>query len=737
MSLTNDGVNQRRTFFDFTASERLITKNLELSKRNVRTASAISSKKYSRVLLEMKLIKTLTDRIPLRTFVAFLLLFSVVFSAVGIRAQSLPTVIPDESKTETVESPAATSAFRVEKVAVAGGSEIITIFARQTYDAGPMQGPVADIPLVSILRDTLGDDNPENDRLRYVWMLTYTKATFTQKLSALVPFLYTRTTNKHKIGTDPPPAIIDVQTSDKAVWNKIFWAVFKKLVFNYPGVGLKASTLQYRQNAADYRRSAIAAAMTVVSLYQEIEGEKVLSDTELKDIQARLSLTGKTFGWHMQSENLGRVYEKELTKSRNFRGHNWELLRQYSEAQGLYFDPLEMPDGSARHAIVWASASDIQANKGKKFDRRFLNIKNPWTDDKLANWKGYSEVRWYDAEDREVEPDTPNAHPKTMIPLALYGLDHPKVPVILVDFRDNGNPKMREMSRRILNDLTGNVLSLSRFGGLPFFFGRFIYDFVTGRRGADLNQASRLRSYSQLKLLMALDDSFDPEFRNDISRRIESATLNPLQNDSEVEARLARTQYENLIAYANRADGLPKKISKDRREEMTRLKHGVPSRTLFTVAQFFSFGLYTHREKDSPELLAQLDVRRQLDYHERFLREVAFTSANPEIDSKPDKIKRSLTFISHNGSAAQEKTSRALAKIFAISNDDDIQTLCLTGLYRINNLSAKKELLSIYKNLTMPDRWRNVSAHYLKLALQEGQRISVRDARTIADITAN
>ena len=139
-------------------------------------------------------------------------------------------------------------------------------------------------------------------------------------------------------------------------------------------------------------------------------------------------------------------------------------------------------------AIVWASASDIQANKGKNFDRRFLNIKNPWTDGSLANWKGYSEVRWYDADEREVPADTPNAHPKTMIPLALYGLDHPKVPVILVDFRDNANPKMREISRRVLNDLTGNVLSLSVFGGLPFFLGRFVYDFVTGRRGADLNK---------------------------------------------------------------------------------------------------------------------------------------------------------------------------------------------------------------------------------------------------------
>lgn len=672
---------------------------------------------------------------PLLRFIAVLSVVAALwFNAIPQRAHAQVVATTPEPVSETTAKE--NEGFRVEKVTVEGGSELITIFARRSFKDGPMQGPVTDIPLVSVLRDTLGDEKPENDRLRYVWMLTQTKPTFRQKLGAHIPFLYTRTSNKKSIGDEPPPPIIDLSKTNEAVWDQVFWSVFKRLVFEDIGVGVKASALQYKQNKADYRRSGFAAAAAVLSLYQETEGKKVLSDTELKDIQARLFLTEKPLGWHMQSENLGRVYEKETAMTRDYRGHNWELLRQYSEAQGLYFQPLEMPDGSARHAIVWASASDIQANKGKNFDRRFLNIKNPWTDGSLANWKGYSEVRWYDADEREVPADTPNAHPKTMIPLAIYGLDHPKVPVILVDFRDNANPKMREISRRILNDLTGNVLSLSVFGGLPFFLGKFVYDFVTGRRGADLNQASRVRAYSQLKLLVALDNSLDPELRDEISDRVEAASLNPLQNDADVEARLAKAQYDNLIAYAKNG-GLTSKVTDDRREEMTRLSHSGKVRAMFSLARLFSFGLYTHREESTPEMLAQLDVRRQLDYHERFLREVAFASADPEIDSRPDEIRRSLTFVSHNGSAAQSKTTRALAKIFSISKEEDIQTLCLIGLYRINNSDAKKELLAIYKNTKTDERWRETSARFLRLALKEGQRISARDAQLIANITAN
>lgn len=685
----------------------------------------------------MKLADTHLHVPTLRIFLAYFLLFAIGFSAIGVKAQDLPNHSVGQSAPMKSDSAADNIGFRVEKLMVAGGSELITIFSRQSDLDGARLGPVADIPLVSILRDTLGDGMPENDRLRYVWMLTYTEATWRQKISAFVPFFYTRTSNKNKIGTDPPPPIIDLSASNKTMWAKVFWIIFRKMVFDDVGVGVKASTLQYRQNSADYRRSAIAAAMTVLSLYHEIEGEKVLSETELKDIQARLSLTDKTFGWHMQSENLGRVFDKDLTEIRDYRGHNWELLRQYSEAQGLYFDPIEMPDGSARHAVVWVAESDIKANRNKKFDTRFLNIKNPWGDNRLANWTGYTEVRWYDADDREVDPETLDAHPRTLIPLALYGLDHPKVPMILVDFRDNGNPKKREMSRRILSDLTGNVLSLSKFGGLPFFFGKFIYDFATGRRGADLNQASRLRSYSQLKLLMALEASLDPEFKTSITHKIERTALNPLHNDTDVEARLARKQYENLINFAKDPEGLAKKISDDRREEMSVVKHNGKVRALFSVAHFLSLGFYTHREKDSPENLAQLNVRRQLEHHERFLREVAYSSADPEIDSQPDDIRSSLIFISQNGSSAEAKTSRALAKIFAVSRDDDIQTLCLTGLYRINSSTAKNELLAIYNNPKTDNRWRDVSAHYLRLALKERQRMSVRDARKIADIAAN
>jgi hypothetical protein len=660
---------------------------------------------------------------------------TLVVTALHIAPLSLAAqgVAADAQASAVVSIPGVdNSVFRAEITPVSGGAEIVTIFSRRSGENG------ADLPLLSVLRDTLGDDVPENDRLRYLWLHTYTRPTLTQKLSAIVPFLYTRTTNKDKVGSEPPPAVIDLHSAKSGgVWNTLFWAAFKRVLLGEVGFGVKASALQYRQNKGDQRRVAVASALSLLSVFQASTGERVLSEQELKDMQARLALTDKTFGGHLQPENLGRAYDKDLAATRDRRGHNWELLRQMAERQGLIFEPLEMPDGSARHAVLWVMQDDLATNKGKDFEARFLNIKNPWKDEKIANWGGYTETRWYDKDDREVEPETAGASKKTLIPLALYGLDHPKIPIILIDFRNNANPKTREMSRRALSDVTNSVLALSGAGGLPYFVGRYVYDWTTNRRGMDINQASRLRSYAQLKLLLSLDDSLEPEFKNELAHRVEASTLNPLENDSDVEQRIARAQYKNLMDFAADPDGLPGKLREDRRQEMVKFRHGAAAKTAFDLGHILTLGTWTHRETDTPEMLARMDVRRQLDHHERVVREIAFRTAGPEIDTDLSKLKHSLVFLSASGDAAGDKTARALGQIFAASFDDDLRSLCLAGLYKINNMTAKRELVAIYQNNKLPDHWRDTTARYLKLTIEEGLRISKRDAQTVASITAS
>jgi hypothetical protein len=528
---------------------------------------------------------------------------------------------------------------------------------------------------------------------------------------------------------------MDLATADREVWERFFWTALQGLLLDSYGTPFKAATRNFRRNLSDYRKAHLMRALAILSLYESETGAApAFTPDEMQEIQARLILSEKTFGGIVDDLYLQRVYEKQATTTRDFRGHNWELLRQRAEAEALYFDPLEMPDGSATHALLWVARPDLAVNSSRRFDARFLNVASPWADRRLHNWKGYTETWYFDADNRVVQPGTEGARAVEMIPLALYGLDFPKIPVLLVDFRDGANPKKREMSRRALEDVARNVLSLSSFANIPYFLGRAVYDFVTSKRGMDLNQPTRLRAYSQLKLLLSLSASLDPELRDEIGERLERVSLNPLENNLEVEARLAREQYAALLDYAKRPDGLAARLDRDRRQEMMPLKHGRVEQTLFRLANVLSLGLYTHREKATPEMQARLDVKRQLSFHERFLRRVAKSSPLVEVVWNIEDVRRSLRFVAEHGDLAGGRVASAAARIFSQTEDEETMSLCLNGLYRINNETAKKALLVIYRDQKLEARWRTQSAEYLRLAIKEEQRIAPADAKAILSV---
>lgn len=658
-----------------------------------------------------------------KTRVLVFLLFVPVFAPVSF----FPLRVSAQSQTE----PAGTGVdqiFRLERVPVDGGAELITIHARLDGIDSPKGNEW--VPLVTVLRDTLGDLNPENDRLRYVWPLTYTRPSVGQRLSGAIPFLYSRVGNKSHSSANTPPPILDLAAMDRDVWNKIFLTALQSLLLDPYGTPVKASTRSYEHNIAAYRKSHVIRALSVLSLYQAVEGPPAFSDSELAEIQARLRLTDKTFGGLVGDLNLERYNDRQIIAGRDIRGHNWELLRQRAEAESLFFEPLQMPDGSMTHALLWVAKSELKPNQGKRYDPRFLNISSPWSDKRLLTWQGYSEKRFVDSQNIPVLPETPGAREIEMIPLALYGLDNPKIPMLLVDFRDGLNPKKREMSRRVLQDVTRNILSLSRFGDLPYFLGRTILDFVTGRRGIDVNQPSRLYTYSQLKLLLSLNQSLNPELREQIGSRLEKVSLNPMENDLQAETKLANEQYAALLAYAKRPDGLPRRLDRDRRVEMVPLEHGRAEQILFRVANVLSFGKYTHREKAEPGIEARIDVARRLAYHTRFLREVAKSSPQIDVVWNLDEVKHSLQFIVDHATNADAKTATAAATIFLRTQDGETRRFCLDGLSRMTNPRARGELLRLSQQKDLDQGGKDLIISYLKTPRQPTEPLAASSEKS-------
>lgn len=660
----------------------------------------------------------------------------------GTAQTTVETIAPTANSTSQPSTQAQPSRLRLETTQVAGGAaEILTVFGELSPNAAARESgkSATEIPLVSVLRDTLGDANPDNDRLRYVWMLTYTRPDLRQRIAAAVPFLYMRVGNKMRASKGVPPAIIDLGAADKDVWQRFLWIAVQSLLLNPQGLAVKLSTQTYRHNLSDYRKAHLIRALAVLSLYEsQTDQPSALSALELHDVQARLMLAEDTFGGVIDDVHLQRVHAKQTTNQEDVRGHNWELLRQRSEAEGLYFEPLSLPDGTASHAMIWIARKDVQCaapcQPRKSWSNRFLNVQNPWRDGKLWNWRGYTEQWYFDETNARVGKDAPNARAVEMIPLALYGLDHPKIPILLVDFRDNANAKQREMSRRVLDDVVRNVLALSKFGDLHYFLGRFVYDFVTGQRGMDINQPTRLRAYSQLKLLLALNESLDEGLRREIQTRMDRVSLNPLENGADKEAEIARQQYASLMAYAKRPDGLVKQLENDRRTELVPLRHGNTAQVMYRLANIASLGLYTKREQMTAEARGELDIARQVQYHTRFLREVANSTARIEVAWRVEDVRRSLEFMAANGARADDKAARAIAAIFAKSADDQIATLALDSLYRINNETAKRELLRVSRDEKVDARLRERSVEYLRRAVRERQRIAPADMKAVTAV---
>ncbi|MGH9593865.1 MAG: hypothetical protein ACRD5L_12300, partial [Bryobacteraceae bacterium] len=285
--------------------------------------------------------------------------------------------------------------FRLERRSVASGAELLTVFSSFPESK-------EEVPLVSVLRDTLGDRNPENDRLRYVWVLTSGRPTLLQNAAAFIPFFYWRP-DLGKNADHKPAAVLDMANASHAVWSTLAQSIAQVAAIDSNGALIRASTRHYRSNLSDQRQVDLIQGFAVLSQLEDIpEVKTLLSEPELLELEARLTLGGQTLGGLVTAERLPSAYFKNRTRSEETRGHNWELLRQRAEANGLYFEPLGI-GRSSTHALLWVAKDDLNGPP-HPFDSRFLGIGDPYTDSRLKKWNGFTLTR--------------DGH--EMIPLALY-----------------------------------------------------------------------------------------------------------------------------------------------------------------------------------------------------------------------------------------------------------------------------------------------------------------------------
>ena len=521
---------------------------------------------------------------------------------------------------------------------VSGGAELLTVLVPALDDG-------EEVPLVSVLRDTLGDQDPQNDRLRSVWVLTTANPSVLQRMKATVPFFYWRSSSNKKTSSVARP-LLDMSNASSSVWSSVAQSLTQVVALDSTAPMIRASSRRYLTNVVNRRRAQYVDALTVLSLIGEgSESRDALSEEEWLDIQARLMLGGQTFGGLVSEEKLPSAYLIRRSQLFETRGHNWELLRQRAERNGLYFEPLG-PGGSQSYALLWIAREDVESDRA--FDDRLLDIQNPYGDDRLRAWSGFSVTRWYDSTGREVEPGTSDAVERELIPLALYALDYPKVPLRLVDFRRAKAARRREMMGHAMSDAVTGLLGVTKWGNWPYWAASASWNFLRTRHGAPTEGARRLEAFASVRRWLSLDRSLDASLRVELQHRLEMMGVNPLDEGILGESQMARRRYATLLAHAADANQLPAQLAKDRAAELKGYRHGRWARAGLTAATIASLGSYSHRESERDTLLvALLDNRRRTVREVEFLKAVARSTKQPELVWSVDEIRRAERAVSN------------------------------------------------------------------------------------------
>jgi hypothetical protein len=600
---------------------------------------------------------------------------------------------------------------RFEIVPVDDGAELLTLFFTAHPDADRYGDD--EVPLISVLRDTLGSSDPDVHRLRYLWVHTYAAPGMKQRLAAATPFAYSRFGNTGTTNIGIPSPVMDLSVQDDRLWKNIWGFALKGAMFD-PKIFLIESAIQtYGDNRSKYLQMQFARAATAMDMDDAFSELPMLSDAERRQLQQRFAERNNRLAPLLNDSQLERLYTKGMTTMRQSCARNWELLRQRAEAERLYFEPLLLPDGTATHAILWVAREDLEENRQKPFDGRFLSISKPWGDKALLNWKGPTETRYFDSESRRVSDDTGAIRQVEMIPLALYGLDHPKIPALLIDFRKPLNAKARELSHVAFEKFGTRVITASPFANAAIRFGRIATRVATRRMGVDLFQPSRLLSYTQLKMVLSSNPGISSTMRLEIGRRVESVAVNPLENDLTTEVALARSQYRALLDYASQPDGLRVDLNRDRRAELTESSHGDFSKFLFRAGGVATFGLYRHREQERSDSESILEAQRRNLNQTNFLHDVVKSGSHIDVHWDLDKVRQALHDVSTKDSLSEFAMADAAFRIFDQSRDEDVRQLCLETLYQANTTAARKKLQLIAQDTSLAQMWRMRSASYL------------------------
>jgi hypothetical protein len=561
-------------------------------------------------------------------------------------------------------------------------AQLVTLFCSPCGDSNLDKETV---PLLSVLRDTLGDNRRENDRLTYVWLLSSTHQNVGQRLLAAVPFFYWRAgggstqvdENRHV------KPLMDLTKPEQPMAVRVMRDILQWTVLDPLSMPVRASTRAYSTNEAAGERGHLEEAIGYLRQAPKSETGDGLTEAESDTLVARLALRERLLGGLVRARDAQRVGEHEEADQEVVRSRNWDLLRSFAEKTGLTFESLNISGTSGEYGLLWfpadkGAAEPVGASHSAVW--KALNLQDPWTDSRLRTWEGPFFERSVDSNGSLLPSGADGSRTVRLIPLGAYGLNYPKFPLLLVDFRDKLHVRRNEMTQRSINELTSGVIGISHFTNWYYYAGASAYDFVASRQGRGMDAASRLDCYSQFRLALALDNGMDPKLRTLLQRRIDSVALNPLEGSPQHEVQVAEARYNALLNEASSGE-LEKQLGKTRAAELAQFGKTQQARTAQAFLSTVSFTLASPHYAGNEDVSSELDRTRRIQADLDLLHAAAKVGPNPEIAYDTDRMRTAVQELSQllpgvRSQNVRKDAASTVARLVDLTKDRELLADC-------------------------------------------------------------
>jgi hypothetical protein len=588
------------------------------------------------------------------------------------------------------------SSYHWKSTPVGDTAELLTLFCRSCETS---LGIEQDVPLVAALRDTLGDTSAANDRVTCIWLLSYTRPNWRQRLLSAIPFFYWR------VGAGSEPSrgnsvapLMDLTAPQHRVLSALGRDVLQWAALDPMNTPIRATSRAYRTNEVDHERLHLEEAISYLRNAPVSGGAAGLTRTELDTVVARLELRKKLLGGFATERQAAKVGEEAAFTQERIRGRNWELLRECADRTGLLFEPLNLVSASQQYAILWFPLAEAHQPADTSLGAvwKLLNIKNPWTDARFKNWNGPTYKRDVDASGGLLSLGRTSDRVVRVAPLGVYSLNYPKSPLLLIDFRDKLHIRRHELAQRSINEITSGVIGISHFTNWYYYVAADLYDFIMSRRGTAMDQSERLDCYSQFRVALALDRQLDPTLRKEMQQRIRSLAVNPLETAPERAIRAAVARYTHLQKEAGPDGALASQVDKDRRSELASFGQGKAAAIAHDLLHLATLNHYTHRSKPDSDDLVALDCYRRVQSRLHFLDSLVQAGTPPEVAYSSANVQAAITELDGLMPRVRSESIRTHARntleaLGQLSRDPVLQAECSGAVNALNFPNRNRE----------------------------------------------